>query len=246
MTIIFITLIQFFFIPVKDRIEIKIPTVEEETEYVWRTIIDTKFFEEHNYQVSLPQGGLIDALTEKAKSNQLNDSDYESLRAFMKAGVYDKSDYQKGYNKIAANELLINKMINQLGKIKKDWPFKEFKKYQIKLTLYGPGGSYDPEAGSILIYTTKEGGFKQYDDPSNTIIHEIVHIGTESSIMNHFRVSHPLKERIIDNIVMILFQKYLPDYRIQAFGDARIDAYLKKKKDIRKLDVIVGEFLQKY
>ena len=46
----------------------------------------------------------------------------------------------------------------------------------INLTLYGPGGSYNPQEGSIILMITKEGTFKQSLDPAETIVHEIVHI----------------------------------------------------------------------
>ncbi|MEM9528618.1 MAG: hypothetical protein AAGA31_18535, partial [Bacteroidota bacterium] len=45
----------------KDRIKINIPSAQAEAEYIWRTIQDINFFEAHNYQVSLPQGHLIEA-----------------------------------------------------------------------------------------------------------------------------------------------------------------------------------------
>ena len=246
MILILIAIIQGLLTPTQNRIEIVIPTAEEETEYVWRTISDINFFEEHNYQISLPEGELIESLKEKAKSGRLEDSDYSLLESYMKTSVYHKSDYEIGYNKIASNKELINKMINAFDRIKKDWTYKKFEKYEIRLTLYGPGGSYDPQRGSILIYTTKEGQFKQYDNPSNTIIHEVIHIGTEESIMNKFQVSHPLKERIIDRLVKINFSKYLPDYRLQSFGDARIDPYLKNKRDIKRLDKIVDQFQREH
>lgn len=230
----------------EDRIQINIPGVEEETNYVWRTIIDTKFFEEHNYEVSLPPGDLIETLKTKSKSNQLSDEDFERLKVYMQSTIYKREDYEKGYQKIESQRALLNKMVNKIKGIKKNWHFKEFDQYQVNLTLYGPGGSYDPEDGSILIYTTPEGQFKQYENPANTIIHEIIHIGTEDSIMNKYQVSHPLKERIIDQFVLIAFGKYLPTYRLQSFGDARIDPYLKKKRDLKNLDQKVLEFMDKH
>ena len=242
MTALLLIFFQSFLIPSDDRIEIIIPTVEEETAYVWRTIMDISFFEEHNYQISLPKGAFIEALKEKAKQNKLTDSEYESLLNFMKEHVYQRSDYKQGFDKISANKSLINTMIKDFEKLEKNWEYNAFEKYSIKLTLYGPGGSYDPEAGSILIYTTKDGKFKQYEEPSNTIIHEIIHIGTENSIMVKHQVSHPLKERIIDKVVMIMFSEYLPDYHLQGFGDSRIDPYLKNKEDIQNLSQKVAEF----
>jgi len=167
--IIILTIIGFSFtVPAKDRIQIRIPTVEEETTYVWRTICDIQFFEEHNYKVSLPNGNLIETLKQKSKTNSLTDKDFELLLAHMKSSVYKKGEYEKGFKNIATNKVLINKMINEFFGIEKDWKFKEFEKYIIKLTLYGPGGSCDSKSGIITLYTTKEGLYKQYKNPANT------------------------------------------------------------------------------
>lgn len=228
----------------QDRVQINIPTLEAETEYIWRTIIDTRFFEENNYQVSLPGGELIESLKQKAKSNSLSDADYEDLKNFMENGVYNSSDYQTGYQNIETQLALVNKMIAEIGSMNLDWNFKEFDVYTVNLTLYGPGGSYNPDEGSLLIYTTLDGRFKQYDNPAHTLIHEIVHIGIEASIVQKYNVPHPLKERIVDTFVSLCFGELLPDYRIQNMGDTRTDPFLKNKADLAKLDIIVEQILR--
>jgi hypothetical protein len=230
----------------ESRVKIIVPSAEEETQNVWNTIRDIRFFEEHNYQLSLPEGELIKTMESKSRSGNLSDEDYQELLRFMQDEVYNPEDYQKGFNAIDNNRELINKMINEICELEKDWYFKEFGQYEIKLTLYGPGGSYNPVDGSILILATPSGGFKQYQNPANTIIHEIIHIGIEESIIQKFNVPHTLKERIIDNIVMINFKEYLPEYRIQGFGDARIDPYLKDKNDIKELDKVMDDFMKKH
>lgn len=228
----------------QDRVQINIPTLEAETEYIWRTIIDTRFFEENNYQVSLPGGELIESLKQKAKSNNLSDADYEDLKSFMQKGVYNPSDYQRGYQNIEAQLALVNKMIAEIGSMNLDWNFKEFDIYTVNLTLYGPGGSYNPDEGSLLIYTTIDGRFKQYDNPAHTLIHEVVHMGIEASIIQKYNVPHPLKERIVDTFVSLCFGELLPDYRIQNMGDTRTDSFLKNKADLAKLDIIVEQILR--
>lgn len=227
----------------QDRVQVNIPTVEAETEYVWRTIIDTQFFEDNNYQVSLPGGELIESLKQKAKTNSLSDTDYGNLKTFMVKEIYNPSDYQKGYQNIKSKLALINTMIQEVGALKLNWAFREFETYQVNLTLYGPGGSYNPDEGSLLIYTTLDGRFKQYDNAAHTLIHEIVHIGIEKSIILKYEVPHPLKERIVDTFVSLHFQEHLPDYKIQNMGDTRTDPYLKKKDDLKNLDEIVARIL---
>ena len=227
----------------QSSLQVNIPSPQEEAEYIWSNIQDIAFFEQHNYELSLPQGKLINQLKEKSKSNQLSDNDFEKLLQFIQSDVYKKADYQKAFEKIKAQQKLVNKMANEIINCRHSWGFKSFDTYQINLTLYGPGGSYNPVDGSIIIYATPDGRFKQYNNPVNTLIHEIVHIGIEESIIGKYNVPHALKERIVDHIVLLYFKDELPDYRIQNMGDKRIDELLKKKKDIKRLDKIVGEFV---
>jgi len=226
------------------RVQVNIPSVESESNYVWRTIRDIKFFEQNNYLISLPKGALIESLKSKSRYNNLSDEDFESLKIHMRDSVYNKIDYQKGYAKIESELALINKMIVQLDESERNWDFKTFDTYHINLTLYGPGGSYNPNKGTILIYTSPKGDFKQYDNPANTIIHEIVHIGIEESIVSQFKIPHRLKERIVDNYVLLCFKGYLPNYRMQNMGDNRIDPYLKQKIDLKDLSEFVAEIMK--
>lgn len=228
----------------QERIHVNIPSANEEAEYVWRTIQDIHFFDQHGYSISLPQGALIDSLQTKARSGSLGNSDFTRLQNYMQTSVYDANEYHAAYKIIEGRRSLINKMINEIDASEREWSFHSFPTYQINLTLYGPGGSYDPENGSILIYTTPTGDFKNYRDPANTIIHEVVHIGIEASIISKYNVSHPMKERIVDKFVLLNFQGYLPDYRIQNIGDARIDAHLSSREDLASLSSIVEKVLR--
>ena len=229
----------------QSRILINIPTAEEESEYIWNTIQDINFFEENNYQISLPKGLIIKNLKAKSKQGILTETDYKKLKTFIKDSIYNKADYQKGYQKIEKELQLINKIINEISVLDFNWSFKQFDTYNVNLTLYGPVGSYNPEDGSILIYTTLEGGFKSYDNPVNTTIHEITHIGIEKAIITKFKVPHALKERIVDTFVFLNFNNYLPNYKIQDMGDKRIDQYLKTKIDIKTLDRFVELIVNK-
>ena len=229
----------------QNRISINIPSAQSEAAYIWRTIQDIKFFEAQNYQVSLPKGDLIEVLKQKSKVGDLNEEDYGQLEVFVLDSVYSVGDYQKGYEKIEQELTLINQMINQLDKLNFKWDFKEFSVYPVNLTLYGPGGSFNPDEGSLLIYTTTKGQFKNYDNPANTIIHEIIHIGIEESIISKYTVPHALKERIVDTFVALNFGQYLPEYKIQDMSDKRADQYFKEIADLEDLDNIVQQILHK-
>ncbi len=229
----------------QSKVRVNIPTAKTEAAYIWRNLRDLGFFEKHNYQLSLPKGPLMEQLKAKARKNQLTDEDYAALEKFVTKQVYRKADYQAGYEAIQKNLPLLNKMVNELGHMKFRWAFKMYKTYEVNLTLYGPGGSYDPDQGSIIIFTTRDGRFKQYKNPINTLIHEICHIGIEHSIIHKYKVPHGLKERIVDTFVWLNFKQYLPNYRVQNMGDPKLDNYLKKKRDLLNLSTIVQKFTQK-
>lgn len=223
--------------------KILIPSAESESEYIWQNIRDIKFFEANNYALALPHHVLIDSLLANSRNESLCTADYDSLRALMQRSVYDSTDYTKGYQKIVETIPTIEKAIAILSETKINWNFALFQQYQIALTLYGPGGSYDPEIGRILLQTTVDGSFKGYNNPAYTIIHEMIHIGIDSSIVQRYNLIHTQKERLVDRIVQILFSDLLPEYKLQGFGDSRIDKYLASKEDFINLPQRIEQFI---
>ncbi|MEO1449371.1 MAG: hypothetical protein AAFV07_07560 [Bacteroidota bacterium] len=225
-------------------IQVIIPSAEAESDYIWQTLQDLPFFESYKYQLRLPSGDLMDSLKEKARANTLTDADYQALQSFVRTSVYRQEDYAKGFKKIAEQLPFLDKMINRWRNLDTDWSMHAPPVYQVMLTLYGPGGSYNPDEGSILIYTTPDGRFKQYDNPANTLIHEIVHIGIEASLIQPYSASHPLKERMVDLIVQICFGPELPDYRLQPFEGTGIDKWLQTEADVERLDHIMQKLTE--
>ncbi|MTI30814.1 hypothetical protein [Xanthovirga aplysinae] len=222
---------------------ISIPTAEKEAEYVWSLIEEISFYEKNGYALSLPYHPLIDSLVIKSKNKQLVEEDYVNLLFLMKEKVYKKSDYELSQNEVLSNLVDLQKMLKRIKKENWSWSFKEFERYEIKLTLYGPGGSYNPDEGSILLFTTKEGTYKNYSASVPTLIHEIVHLGIEESIVGKYELSHWTKERIVDKIVVNMFGDELPEYKIQSMGNQEIDQYLMSLGDLGKLDQVLESYL---
>ena len=219
----------------QNRIEVVIPSAEAEAQYIWMTLQDLPFFQQNNYQISLPESPLMEELKDKALKGNLSSDDFSSFKTYFSEKVYDRSQYQQGYERVVEQLPLLNGFVKQIDRSKRAWEFKSFPIYRVLLTLYGPGGSFNPEIGQVLLYTTPQGGFKQYKNPANTIIHEIVHIGIEESIVQNYQLSHQFKERVVDQFVLLSFGKKLPQYRLQNMGETRIDAYLKNKKSLKDL-----------
>ncbi|MFK8006931.1 MAG: hypothetical protein AB8H03_11190 [Saprospiraceae bacterium] len=229
-----------------NNISISIPTIEQEATSIWRTINDIEFFEKQGYKINLPENDLIQSLIEKSKNGKFGSDDFSEIYNLLEVNIYKKDNYELALKKVSDQKKMINKLVNELYILQKkwNWEFKMFENYNIVFTLYGTGGSYDPDLGIVTLFTTSKGEFMNYDKPANTIIHEIIHMGIEKSIVQKYNLPHGLKERIADAMVFLLFGKSLPEYKIQNMGDKKIDQSLKKKTDINELDSIIKKFME--
>lgn len=227
------------------RFEAVIPTAEQEAAYIWRTLRDIPFFEQNGYNVALPSGEVIVTLKNKARAGSLDDDDYVTLQTFLQTEVYRDEDYLKGYEKISDILPSLEKMVSVLEAQNYEWGFRVYDHYPILLTLYGPGGSYDPDSGTITMLTNTQGGFRQYSNPLNTLIHEVVHIGIEASVVRRLSVPHGQKERLVDTFVKLHFAEALPDYRVQQMGDPEIDEAFSELESLRWLPEIMSDFLER-
>ena len=222
------------------------PSINQEATSIWRTINDIKFLESQGYRIHLPVHPLMDSLILKSKKGEFGNEDFQLIYALLESEIYQEETYNQAYQKVEAQLGLIHEMLAQINSEKDewDWSFKLFDSYQVVFTLYGTGGSYDPDEGIITILTNKEGSFTKYKNPAYTIIHEISHMGMEYSIVQKYKLAHGIKERLVDTFVYLMFNKQLPDYQIQNMGDNKLDMYLKTKDDIKELDAIISGFAQ--
>jgi len=229
------------------RIEIVQPTIEQETTSIWRTINDYTFLEKQGYTIQLPKDALIDSLITKSKKGTFGNEDFSLIYTLVESKIFDPNDYEHAKRNVGNQIDLLNECISEIDSKKEqwDWQFKMFDNYKVVFTLYGTGGSYDPDEATVTLLTNKEGGFMKYKNPAYTIIHEISHMGMEYSMVQKYNLSHGLKERLVDTFVYLMFKEKLPEYKIQAMGDKTIDKYLNKKKDIESLDSIISEFVNR-
>lgn len=227
------------------RIDIVSPTIQQEASSIWRTINDYTFLENQGYTITLPDDAIIDSLITKSKQGAFGNEDFSTIYTVLETGFFDPEDYQQAHQKVANELELLNDFVGEIDSEKGqwDWTFKMFDQYKVVLTLYGTGGSYDPDEGIVTLLTNKEGGFMKYNNPAYTIIHEITHMGMEYSLVQNFSLPHGLKERIVDTFVYLMFGEELPEYTVQEMGDREIDTYLNKKEDIESLHAIVAEIM---
>lgn len=229
------------------RITVSIPTIEQEASSIWRTIYDIEFLEEQGYEIALPEAPLIDSLIVKSKSRTFGNEDFRPIYQLLESGVYNTKDYQVAVERVNQQVALVHSVLQDIESRKDswDWTFQLYESYPIVFTRYGSGGSYNPETGTVTLFTTEAGTFKRYQNPANTIIHEITHLGMEQSIVQKHQLPHGLKERLIDRFVLVHFGTLLPNYKMQDMGDTEIDSLLSKKADFTKLDSILEQILAK-
>lgn len=226
-------------------LEIVKPTVQSEANSIWQTINDINFLEEHRYRIRLPNHPIIDDMKNRSRMGKFGNDDYSSIYNLLEEDIFREEDYERALHKLESEkdglEVKIGALLNSAKTWQ--WTFRVFPSYKVVLTLYGTGGSYNPETGVIILLTNRDGEFMTYDSPKNTIIHEIVHMGIEHSIIQKYSIPHSNKEHIVDSMTMLLFGDELPEYSHQRMGDPRLDNYLKDLSDVVNLEKSIQKFL---
>ena len=222
---------------------IQVPSSLDETKYVWSLIKNIQFYHNNGYKLSMPNDEIVNTLIQKNKTNKLSNKDWEIFKSVFLERIYNKSYYSVSYEIVKSNLLSANKAIELFRGYQNKWNFYIPRKYTIVLTLYGPGGSYNPNSGKIFLMTTKYGNFKRSKNPLETIFHEAVHIGIENVVIKKYKVSHWMKERIVDKFVAHHFMNICPDYRLQPNTDTTIDKILNDPKVWDNLPDEISRFL---
>ena len=198
------------------EISVRAPTLEEEFNYLKYVLKCREFYKKNGYTVTYP--------THKELCDPLRIDD-DLMFSLFRDAEYKLDFYKKGIEVISNLLPLIQSNVAKLRNICSFWEFKLLPNYTVVLTKYGPGGSYNVDAGKITMLTTIGGKFKR-DYPHHTVMHEIVHMGIEDSIVQKYKLNHQEKERLVDLFVKKYFEKELPEYNLQSMGDSRIDKYI--------------------
>lgn len=218
-------------------------TAEEEARYVWFLINQIEFFNQNGYRISLPTNSLIDDLKTKALQNQLQQDDYHKLKEAFEKEIYNPDKYKLGLIQLEETKDKVVKCFPIFLDYQDKWVFKIFPQYKVKLTLYGPGGSYNFSSGEIIMLTRENGGFIR-GEPSETIAHEMIHIGIEEIIIKKYNLPHWVKERIVDKFVDYHFRSLFPSYRMQYKGDIIIDPFLNHQDSWERLPYYINEYVK--
>lgn len=223
------------------QVTIRRQTTAEAFKYLWRTLRDMPFFRQHGYRVALPEHPAFQDLSIKDISEY--EIEKEHFRQLFINEVYNPGHFDAALQKLAEVGPTLSHATQAFKQYNDRWGFKLFDHYQVLLTLYGPGGSYDPDTGTIILFTTPEGRFKK--PAVHTIVHEIVHIGIEELIVQRLQLTHSEKERVVDRICWLEFADILPDYKTQKQGPPELDSFVTKES-LLDLPEAIERYVQAY
>ncbi len=211
-------------------------TPDEEYDRVSFYLRKLPWYTENGYKLDLPSHSVFQELTQTGAD--LAQLDSQETREIFKKEVYDEAAYSERLRAVEADRPIIEQAFPKFEKLHTLWGFKIFPKYEIALTRFGTLGSYDEGSGKIIVSTNQKW------QPKRTAIHEGVHIGIETNIVQQYRLSHWEKERVVDLICKSHFKDLLSEYTLQAKGDARIDPYITELS-LRNLPSSILEYITK-
>ncbi|MFH1930222.1 MAG: PDZ domain-containing protein [Pseudomonadota bacterium] len=226
----------------KPRVTIRSPEPQEEFGVIWHTLLTMPFYRKHGYNVALPDHKIFEELV-KLPPN-IRDAKKKETYELFSQHIYRKACYEEGLSSLDDTEKKTIAVFPRFEKLKKQWGFKVFHHYDVVLTLYGPGGHFNPRTGKVVLKTTADGSFKR-GDPIHTIIHEMVHIGIHENIVKRFRLTHWEKERVVDLICSIKFGDILKNYTIQAGGERNLDTFVSHDS-LSNLPAVIGAYIKRY
>lgn len=221
------------------KIIVRAQTANEEFEYLMKILGKMNFYNKHGYKISIPGHPFF--LNISNNFDLLQSLDVEEAKNIFTKEVYELDFFKNGIKTVTKNIGLVEEAIKKM-EMWKNWGFKLFPKYEVRLTAYGPGGSYDYNKGNIIMKTKESGEFGRV--PQHTITHEIIHIGIEESIVKKFELIHVEKEGLVDSICANYFDDLLIDYVVQDRGDKKV-VNLVSKDNIMELPKIIEEYKKK-
>lgn len=209
----------------RPSVTIRSPQPQEEFGVIWLTLRLMPFLRKHGYDVMLPNHERFEELVKLPPS--IRDAKKKETYEIFVQHLYRKTDYENGLRALDDAQERIREAFARFEELNKQWDFKVFHHYDVVLTLYGPGGYFNPRTGKVTLMTTLDGRFKR-GDPLHTIIHEMVHIGIHENIVKRLRLTHWEKERVVDLICSIKFGDILRGYRIQPGGERNLDEFVNE------------------
>ena len=181
-------------------------SLEQEIWRVQNTLKKLSWYIEQGYKPHLPDGITIDS------------SDEGVINAIQ--GEYSEADYAENAKRLQEEWTTLPK---RFGKMRDKTSFHLGNEYNVVLTKYGVGGSYNPDLNQVIIKINTATQISRV----GTVVHEIVHM-TIQHLIDQYQVRHWRKERLVD----LLMEHYFPG--------------LKKMQNIKEDVAVVDRAFEKY
>lgn len=195
-------------------------TVHESFDEFLGILAHLPWFASNGYQIPLPSNPVFKDLAEHPE--KIKSIDREAYFKIFASEIYAPCDLVPMQERLTQGEPTLSAAMERLHTLNTRWNFKIFPRYEIILFKYGPGGGYNPSLGHIEVNITDNNFPSSYRALSERIIHEAVHMGIESIIVQKFRLTQWEKEGLVDLICSLYLGDLLPDYYMQEFDDTKI------------------------
>lgn len=238
----FVLLCLFFSLHIEGNSEIvyRGETKEEAFSFVMYLVKKLPWFNENGYKIALPTHKVFESMY--ANPKLITEEDEKRLETIFYEEIYDISKFDDNLAVLRRTEGTVKKALEKLAVLEKAWGFKVKSKYEMILTLYGPGGNYvwKGEVGKIITKTNRE---KSILSLTETIIHEMIHIGIEENIVEKYNLKHWEKERLVDLIGSSYLKDLLPNYREHESADRKIDSVVDEEVILHDLPTAIEAFV---
>jgi hypothetical protein len=227
-------------------------TPSEEFSQLERIIYAYSWAKENGYYVTLPKHPQFDPVYKNPCLLSDPDKKQELWEIFSKQ-IYQPSVLDHGLCYLKDAKPIVMKGLEKLALLKDRWDFKVMEKYYIILTMNQVGGgSYNSQNGVVQMLSTRApwNGF-----PERVILHEIVHIGIEESIVKKYSLHHWEKERLVDLICFNYLKDVIPGYEMinviplhdkANTKDKEIDKFVDEFHIIHDLPEAISRFIQEH
>ena len=206
------------------RMLIRPQTATEAFSYLERTLAQMDFFRANGYEVALPDHPRFRPTTRSEPKTQVDG--VEEMREVFSREVYDPRSFDAALEVLRGSRDLLRQAVVRLERLAALDGFIALPRYEVVLTLYGTGGSYDPDSKEIVLLTTEDGAFKGGGGPY-TLVHEMVHLAVEEGAVQRFGLRHWEKERLVDLLCRDHFGDLLPGYVLQEDGVSALDPFVE-------------------
>src|SRR3974390_2301654 len=159
------------------EIVVRAQTEDEAFSFLWRQLQQMPFYCAHGYDVALPDHPLFHHLADQASPQE---ADQAEARRLFAADIYRPGDFDAGKTIFEHARAQTAPALATFDGWTRAWGFEHRARIDVVLTLYGPGGSYDPDASTITVLVTAAGGLRK--KTLDNVLHEMLHLGIERPI----------------------------------------------------------------